>query len=263
MGEEEIKGYIHDVSHLGTGESKTFFNFQLQTESETIRGVCFSPGKKRSFEQLAMKKSPIKLKKFIRDKKKDSTDILMNEKVVVEELSPSDIQFEHRETVSQEDLDIMKLSNILPEQLVTLKAKVINLQKQEEINTNTGAVLTKREALLLDPSGTIKIVLWEHDVTAISEGKTYQFKNLRLKKNKVTNETYVNPAKGISVISETEGFPVDALNPPQQIPDELIRASFTGEIAGVQKCVLNLLCLKCFKVIKGEKSRLSPATIAS
>eukprot|EP00794_Sanderia_malayensis_P011583 gene11583-12776_t len=44
-----------------------------------------------------MKKSPIKLKKFIRDKKKDSTNILMNEKVVVEELSPSDIQFEHRE----------------------------------------------------------------------------------------------------------------------------------------------------------------------
>ena len=76
---DKVEGYIHDVSHLGKGETKAYFDFKLQMESQTIRGVCFSPSKKHSFEEITMKKSPVKLTKFIRDKNKESTDILMNE----------------------------------------------------------------------------------------------------------------------------------------------------------------------------------------
>ena len=98
---DEVEGYIHDVSHLGKGETKAYFDFKLQMESQTIRGVCFSPGKKRPFEEMAMKKSPVKLKKFVRGKNRDSTDILMNDKVIVEELSPDEITFEQEHTASR------------------------------------------------------------------------------------------------------------------------------------------------------------------
>ena len=50
MDQEEVVGYIHVVSHVGQGQSKKFFDFRLQTQEDVIRGVCFSPGKKRAFE---------------------------------------------------------------------------------------------------------------------------------------------------------------------------------------------------------------------
>ena len=109
---KEIIGYVHDVSHVGKGDTKNYFDFRLQTESSVIRGVCFSPGKKRSFDEAALKKSPIKLKRFMDDKKPDSTDILMNEKVMIEELT--EVHFQHRQIVPT-DLDISKLNTIAPE----------------------------------------------------------------------------------------------------------------------------------------------------
>ena len=91
----------------------------------------------------------------------------------MEELSPDEIRFEHKSTHPQEDLCIGQLSNVLPEQLLTLKAKVVNLQKAAQISTHAGVVLTKREAVLLDPTGTITLVLWEHDVDTSENGITY------------------------------------------------------------------------------------------
>ncbi len=84
--DQEIKGYIHNVSQVGQGETKKFFDFRVQTESDIIRGVCFSPGKKRAFEEIATNKSPVKIKKFLPDKKPHALDILMGDTVVVEAL---------------------------------------------------------------------------------------------------------------------------------------------------------------------------------
>ena len=60
------------------------------------------------------------------DKKEGSTDILMNDKVLLEELDSVD--FERREIVPK-GLTISGLLNIMPEQLIDLKAEVCrNLQ---------------------------------------------------------------------------------------------------------------------------------------
>eukprot|EP00794_Sanderia_malayensis_P002190 gene2190-2493_t len=253
--EKEIVGYIHDVSHVGKGDTRKYFDFQFQTDSNVIRGVCFSPGKKRSFEEAALKKSPVKLKKFIEDKKAESTDILMNDKVVIEELTESDIDFQHRQLVPKE-LNIGKLTEIALEQIITLKAKAFNVQKPVHIQTQRGTSLTKQEALLIDPHGTVKIILWEDDIDTIEDGGTYMFKNLRVKKNKLTGEIYVNPAKAFSKISRAEEFPPDTLKPPQSLPSELTTLSVNGEIVGVQKCSLNFCCLKCNKPLQQCKQKL-------
>ena len=244
---KEIIGYVHDVSHVGKGETKNYFDFRLQTESSVIREVCFSPGKKRSFDEAALKKSPVKLKRFMDDKKPDSTDILMKEKVIIEELT--EVNFQHRQIVPT-DLDISKLNAIAPEQLITLKAKVISLQKPVTVTTHAGTTLTKREGLLIDQQGTIKIVLWEADVTAIEDECTYLFKNFRTKRKKLTGEIYVNPAKGNSTFLPADEFPPETLHPLQSVPAELMTTSFTGEIVGVQKCSLNICCFKCSKAIE-------------
>ena len=63
-----------------------------------------------------------------------------------------------------QELNIAKLTSIIPEQMISPKAKVVNLQKSCKIRTNSDNPLSKREGLLLDPSGSIKIELWEADV---------------------------------------------------------------------------------------------------
>ena len=173
----------------------------------------------------------------------------MNDKVIIEELTESDIDFPHQELVPK-DLNIGKLAELAPEQMITLKANAINVQMPADIHTHRGGSLKKQEALLIDPHGTIKLILWEDDIDAIKDGDTYIFKNLRLKKNRLTGDSYVNPAKGFSKISQTEQFPPDTLNPPQSLPIELTTLSVNGEVVGVQKCSLNFCCLKCNKPVQ-------------
>ena len=247
MDQEEVVGYIHDVSHVGQGQSKKFFDFRLQTQEDVIRGVCFSPGKKRAFEDAALKKSPVKLKKFIHDKK-NTTDILMNDKVLLEEVA--EVDFEYRQIVPHE-MNIGKLNIITPEQMITLKAKVINLSQPTAVHAH-GGTLAKVEGLLIDPHGTVKLLLWEADTDVVKEGKT--FKNIRLKKNKLTGELYVNPAKGCSVISDAEDFPPASLQPPQATPEELVTSTVTGEVIGIQKCSVSFCCFKCNRAIPPTKS---------
>ena len=42
---EELQGYLHDVSTVNKGEKVPYFDMCIQTESELLRGVCFSPVK--------------------------------------------------------------------------------------------------------------------------------------------------------------------------------------------------------------------------
>eukprot|EP00794_Sanderia_malayensis_P008386 gene8386-9285_t len=212
--DKEMVGYVHDVSYIGKGEEKKFFDFQFQTETGVVRAVCFSPGKKRCFEEASFKKSPVKIKKFMKDKAAHSTDIIMNEKVIVQEL-PS-LNFECHDLVPKE-LNIQKLAEVSPQQMVTLKAKVCNLQKETTILQYSKNPLKKRDGLLVDPFGNIKIVFWKMTLMLWRKERPVEFE--------------------------------EDLQYPQTLPQEMITATVTGEIIGIQKCVLNFCCFKCSKVI--------------
>ena len=41
VGMDKVEGYIHDVSHLGKGEVKEYFDFKLQMESQIIEEFVF------------------------------------------------------------------------------------------------------------------------------------------------------------------------------------------------------------------------------
>ena len=45
-----------------------------------------------------------------------------------------------------------------------------------------------REGILADPSGTIKMVFWKEFTKKVHQGCTYQFTNLRIKKDHINNE---------------------------------------------------------------------------
>lgn len=64
------------------------------------------------------------------------------------------------------------------------------------------------QAHLVDPSGTIRIVLWEEFVSAVAEGNTYIFSDIRVKKDNHTiyDEIYVNTAKTGTKITLSDPF---------------------------------------------------------
>ena len=250
---DEITGFIQNVSPLGQGQTKKYFDFQVQTGTDVVRAVCFSPSKRKAFDEASMKKSPVKIRKFMLDKKEGSTDILMNDKVQLDELDSVD--FERREIVPQ-GLTISGLLNIMPEQLIDLKAKVISLQKPSTVKANTDNPLRKQEGLLIDPTGSIKVILWELDVDQVEEGQAYFFRNLRLKKNKLSGDLYVNPAKDNSKICPSDAFPSDSLKPPQSIPLELVISTITGEVIAVNKSSLNFCCFRCHKTVEILKDKI-------
>eukprot|EP00794_Sanderia_malayensis_P004003 gene4003-4552_t len=135
---------IKTHSLQSVGENHESLKMIINGEAGTVpdRFKCnprclFFTWKKRLFEEAALKKSPVKLKKFIEDKKAESTDILMNDKVVIEELTESDIDFQHRQLVLKE-LNIGKLTEIALQQIITLKAKAFNVQKPVHIQTQRG-----------------------------------------------------------------------------------------------------------------------------
>ena len=147
-------------------------------------------------------------------------------------------------------LTIRGLLSIMPEQLIDLKAKVISLRKPSNVKANTDTLLRKQEGLLIDPTGSIKVILWQLDVDQVEEGKTYFFRNLRLKKNKLSGDLFVNPAKDNSKICPSDAFPSDSLKPPQSVPLELVISTITGEVIAVNKSSSNFCCFRCHKLLK-------------
>ena len=90
------------------------------------------------------------------------------------------------------------------------------------------------EGTLVDSVGSMKIILWEEFANAVVVGDTYIFKNIRVKKDRMTSEVYVNTAKNGTIIT-----PSDAFNTPLYTPLEQQKnygnSNFVGKIIGVEK----------------------------
>ena len=144
-----------------------------------VQAICFSPKERKYIEEAMEKCSPIKMQKFVHDKKEGSTDILMSDNVVIDKVECEDLTFLREELVPA-NLNISMLSMISLNQLLTIKGKLVHLQELQEVNVQ-GRVLKKVDGVFIDPHGSIKVTLWEGDIEKVEEGGTYEFKNLRLK----------------------------------------------------------------------------------
>ncbi len=128
MEEETITGFVHNLSPIRTGPIKKYFDFSLQTDADTsVHAVCFSPKKRKLFEDSTKQSCPIKIKRFMKDKKEGSSDILMSDLVGLELLTPKAVTFEKKNLVPS-DVNLSMLSTISPQQLISVKAKLIGLR---------------------------------------------------------------------------------------------------------------------------------------
>lgn len=237
---DQLEGYIHSVSPMKTANisKKKYFNYSLQKEDDTVRGVCFSPQKYAELKTLEKTKSPVKLQNY---KVSATNDIIIDQK---SRLSPMDhIPFVMSDVITANDVtSISALINVMPEQIITLKAQVTHVSPVKVMITQNHGPLRKQEVLLRDPSGTIKLVLWEQYVDLLVPSQTYNLENLKVKV--YNDQRYLNtPRDEEFQCNETDPFE-QPLPEPQQVIDT---PSITGTVVGVKDITNITACTSCGK----------------
>ena len=240
---DTLQGYIHNVSPVYHDK---YFEFQIQAESETVRAVCFSPRKRKQFAAYDQNNSPVKLKRFKIDTTSNAKDVLIGDDVFVEDCP--NINFQKSELPSTMNIAVAKTVRV--GQHVTVKAKVANLTEVKKDNSGRFNMV---HAVLVDPSSSIKLILWESFVSSVVAGSTYIFSNLTVRKDKFTDEIYLNTAQSGTVVNMTDDFQ-EILAVAPQAPAEYLATTAAGEIIGVESVTKYLSCYKCNKKIQPTTS---------
>lgn len=150
-----------------------------------MRGVCFdpSPSTLEHFARVAESKSPVKLSNFQTSNKRkgDGVDIIIRKKTKLEDLK--DVPFDRLDVTSTTTTTTVgSLKDLKAGQLLTLTAMANNLGSIKELNKRaTGEKVNIRECQIIDPTGSVMLVLWASFADNIVDGQTYKFSNLRLK----------------------------------------------------------------------------------
>ena len=180
----EFVAYVHNISPLKKG---SYFDCQLQGKEETVRGVCFSPPKLKRFTSQSQANSPVKIKKF-------------RTEVTIENFPAIDFDKVKLPTT----MNLSTIKSVCPGQIVTVTAKVTHLYLSKTVGSEN---LQLQHAIIADPSGTIKVTLWENFVGSIKQGDTYTFRDICVYKDKMSHEIcLLNTAKSGSTIESAPQF---------------------------------------------------------
>ena len=188
----------------------------------------------------------MKIKRFRIDQKSNTDDLLMSGNVEVQQLPTS--AFPTVDIPSTFDLGMLK--TIAAGQLITVKAKVTALREPKTVQTNNGT-LKMLEGQIVDTKGYSKIIFWEKFCEQIEEGITYIFQNVRVKKDAITKQLYINTAKSGTVIKQTDPH-TDILTLAPTLTDDSITRTVEGSVAGVISTSTYVACMKCNKKVKNH-----------
>ena len=244
---DNINCYVHAVSPIkrSTSSERRYFNCMLQTETASCRAVCFSPEKFPELKTFEKVKSPVKIENF-RSKPglNGEKDIIIQKNTSFTALDNSSVNFEHNELLTTTGLipNISSLDKVASEQLISVKAHVLQLPSVKQIQTYNQGALKKQEVVLADPTNWIKLVLWQNNVSTLTEGTTYSLSNLRLKK--FNNERYLNTAKAEEFkFEESEDFWEPLVQPDQPLYQEFTIPDC--QVIGVVEATKTLCCVSC------------------
>ena len=202
----------------------------MQSKEDVRRGVCFSATKLSELPSFEIKTCPVKLVNYEINK-----SVLMGAKVKLFEMPVS-----FPKAVLKSNITLGSLSAVADNQLISLDAKVAQLQGRKKINTRFG-IRDKVTGSLVDPHGATIIELWVHFIPQVQEGSTYSSKNFRVHKNQHSGTVFVGTYCTITLrkdFSETLATPTD-------LPDTFLRKATEAEFIVVKTFALHFTFFKC------------------
>ena len=144
-------------------------------------------------------------------------------------------------------------------QLVNVKALVRQVGGSKVVSKLSGEKLKKQEAVLVDPFGCVKIVLWENFVDSIECDQTYLFRNLHLKKDHYSSEIYVNTAMYGTEILPTLPFDLPLAEESATQLTVFYQTQIPAEIIGISNLTNHYTCKACNKGLE-EKGNFGKCT---
>ena len=154
----------------------------------------------------------------------------------------ADVSFSHNKFLSATGIipSISVLEKLALEQLVSIKAHVVEVANVKQIETHSKNSLKKQDVLVADTTNYIKVVLWEDHVNSLAQGKTYVLENFRLNKN--YNERYLNTAKGEEFkFKVTSDFAEPVVEPDQPLSKECTIPRC--KVVGVLEAIKQVYCV--------------------
>ena len=188
------------------------------------------------------------VRNFKINKNYGNDNVIMNQRTVITESTMNNEEFQCIDV--PDTLDIASFSNVAPEQIVSFKAKIVNLSGEKKFDTQKGCFV-KQEAFAVDPTGTIRIVLWGDYVNQLKQDVTYNLTGLRLKQ--ADGEKYVNTPKGNYFhFKETADFPNELPN-AEDVP-VLRNIQITANVVGVTSLTKFHCCSACNRKLSLENA---------
>ena len=185
----DIDCFIHSVSPVKRSYGSEYMNCDIQTESSVVKAVCFSPEKRKTLQAMAQQKTPVKIKKYNISTKFGREDVVIDRKTC---LIPTTVAFQYQ-GVETSSSNITSLSQVAPDQLVAVKARVKHLSSPKNVVLVGGDPVRKQECYVCDPSGFMMLILWGEYTDSVEEDKTYFFNKARVRVTSL--ERYLNTPK--------------------------------------------------------------------
>ena len=99
--------------------------------------------------------------------------MLMGHDVTIEHFPPIDFDKVQLPTT----MNLSTIKSVCPGQIVRVTAKVTHLYSSKTVGSKN---LQIQHAIIADPSGTMKMTLWENFVGSIKQGDTYTFHDMSI-----------------------------------------------------------------------------------
>ncbi len=193
-------------------------------------------------------KSPVKIQNYkTKEGINGKDELILQRSTKFTPLGNTDVEFSHDKFLTAVGVipNISALEKLALEQLVSIKAHVVEVSSVKQIITQSKICLKKQEVFVADPTNCMKVVLWEDHVNTLEEGKTYVLENLRLKKN---YERYLNTAKGEEFRFKVTTEFADAVVEPDQ-PLSMECSIPTCKVVGVLEATKQVCCFSCSKKV--------------
>lgn len=251
---EEIICYIHGLSPVknASNSDKKYFNCTLQCKDGDRRAVCFSQQKHPEIKTFQNTKCAVKILNYTTSK---TDDIILNhQSKIIPNEEATEFNYSADLIPTGVITGISALNNVASEQLISIKAQVVNISAVKVVRTQYQGTLKKQEILIRDTASSIKVILWESYTETLTLNSTYLFKNLKVKISR--NERYLNTAKDVPFqFTETSPFAQPLVDVNAELAS-LVASTINGKIIGFLQINNSIGCISCKrKVIPNSENK--------
>ena len=243
-----IHGAITALSPVKKGRNSIFFDGTLADDTSTIRLVGFAAAQQKKLEEYQQKKVAVELHncEVKQSRHGEGYELMLKSRSSIRE-SPKKIDVSTLmvdDEKSKNEITLEQLPEITLFQKVTVMVKIIKVN-----NTVHLAEKVKQDIIIADKTATARVTLWENNVGAFEEGRSYLLKGFVVRVYQSTK--YLSMGGDATKIIPVEDIGVVAAASDTDDEEEVTLHNVV--IIGVPQLDKHKACLQC-------KARVEPLT---